>query len=256
MNHPRTCLSCHARWEHLPKRRSTCPNGCSVESHREVRRCETCGQEWYRVPTKGQAPKSCDECRTSSGVRLRTVPCWVCGAPLLRTTQSNRYRRRVCPGRCKGLTQAGGLGRYPSRADFERATREPTPLTTFEGVCLHCAEPFTRELYAGSPPSYCSKRCRDRARASRREYRKRGASGVVHTGAIHDRDKWTCYLCGDPTDPDDWTMKLGRDGRLVRCVGPLYPTLDHVVPLAQGGPHTPDNVRTAHFLCNSLKRDL
>jgi len=34
---------------------------------------------------------------------------------------------------------------------------------------------------------------------------------------------------------------------------PKAPTIDHVIPLAQGGTHEPLNCRAAHFLCNSLK---
>jgi 5-methylcytosine-specific restriction endonuclease McrA len=36
---------------------------------------------------------------------------------------------------------------------------------------------------------------------------------------------------------------------------PLAPTIDHVIPLARGGWHAPDNVQAAHFLCNSRKSD-
>jgi 5-methylcytosine-specific restriction endonuclease McrA len=43
----------------------------------------------------------------------------------------------------------------------------------------------------------------------------------------------SCYLCGEP----------GAD------------TIDHVVPLANGGTMTADNERPAHFRCNSGKRD-
>jgi hypothetical protein len=28
------------------------------------------------------------------------------------------------------------------------------------------------------------------------------------------------------------------------------------VPVARGGPHTEGNLKTAHFYCNSVKRDL
>ena len=37
--------------------------------------------------------------------------------------------------------------------------------------------------------------------------------------------------------------------------GDNYPSRDHVVPLAKGGTHTWDNVKLAHFRCNTLKRD-
>jgi len=32
--------------------------------------------------------------------------------------------------------------------------------------------------------------------------------------------------------------------------------LDHIIPIAAGGEHTPANLQLAHFLCNSIKRHL
>ena len=37
--------------------------------------------------------------------------------------------------------------------------------------------------------------------------------------------------------------------------GNMYPSADHVVPLRNGGTHTPGNLRIAHRLCNALKSD-
>lgn len=34
---------------------------------------------------------------------------------------------------------------------------------------------------------------------------------------------------------------------------PKAPTIDHVVPLAEGGADTAANVRLAHFICNSMR---
>ena len=34
---------------------------------------------------------------------------------------------------------------------------------------------------------------------------------------------------------------------------PRAPTVDHVVPIAEGGDDTRANVQLAHFLCNSTK---
>jgi 5-methylcytosine-specific restriction endonuclease McrA len=30
-------------------------------------------------------------------------------------------------------------------------------------------------------------------------------------------------------------------------------TIDHIIPIIEGGSHTRENVQTAHFGCNSLK---
>jgi 5-methylcytosine-specific restriction endonuclease McrA len=47
--------------------------------------------------------------------------------------------------------------------------------------------------------------------------------------------------------------------RCVYCASPLelaFATLDHVVPLARGGAHTPGNLVAACLRCNRLKGDL
>lgn len=100
---------------------------------------------------------------------------------------------------------------------------------------------------------YCSAACRTRAQNSRnrdarraakdrRRARLRGAYvAPVRRRDIFERDGWTCRLCGDPLED---TAAVPH---------PLAPTLDHIVPLAAGGTHEPDNCQAAHFLCNSRK---
>lgn len=51
---------------------------------------------------------------------------------------------------------------------------------------------------------------------------------------IYERDNWTCLLCGLP-------------------VTKQTASLDHIISLAAGGPHTRANVQTAHRVCNSKK---
>ena len=58
---------------------------------------------------------------------------------------------------------------------------------------------------------------------------------------IYERDGWICQVCYQPVDPH------------LRCPHPGAATIDHVIPLGQGGPDTRENVRLAHRRCN-LKR--
>lgn len=68
--------------------------------------------------------------------------------------------------------------------------------------------------------------------------------------SLYDRDKGICHLCGAKCDLDD---KEEIDGVII-C-GNSYPSIDHVIPLANGGLHSWDNVKLAHRLCNSIKAD-
>jgi 5-methylcytosine-specific restriction endonuclease McrA len=66
----------------------------------------------------------------------------------------------------------------------------------------------------------------------------------VRRQRIYERDNWTCYLCGYPVDRTATVPTLDA------------PVLDHVIALARGGEHAEHNLKTAHFYCNSVKRDL
>lgn len=51
---------------------------------------------------------------------------------------------------------------------------------------------------------------------------------------VFERDGGICGICGESIDPSDWH-------------------LDHIIPLAQGGPHTYANTQATHPFCNLSK---
>lgn len=57
-----------------------------------------------------------------------------------------------------------------------------------------------------------------------------------------------CYLCGKPCDRNDYKIVNGN-----KVVGRSYPTMEHVIPICEGGKHTKDNVKLACHACNSKK---
>ena len=58
---------------------------------------------------------------------------------------------------------------------------------------------------------------------------------------VFDRDRWTCGICGDPIP------------RVTRWPHPLSPSLDHRIPLANGGEHSYANTQASHLACNMRK---
>ncbi len=58
---------------------------------------------------------------------------------------------------------------------------------------------------------------------------------------VFERDKWICGICGQPINPAE------------RHPAPGHAQLDHVVPIAKGGPHTWENVQASHAICNQQK---
>lgn len=65
----------------------------------------------------------------------------------------------------------------------------------------------------------------------------------VERAVVLERDDWTCHICGRPIPKDTIWPEVE------------YATLDHVIPLNKGGEHSYANVKAAHNLCNSTKRD-
>lgn len=72
---------------------------------------------------------------------------------------------------------------------------------------------------------------RGRSDAARKQHR-----------AIIARSKPACHICGRAID---YTL---------RYPDPMCFVVDHVIPVAKGGPDTLDNKRAAHHSCNSKKR--
>lgn len=130
-------------------------------------------------------------------------------------------------------------------------------------VCRHCGVQFVPDN-RGRDRLYCSDAClneslrarskiyRDRDIDRRREkeraatYRRKalklgnGYEPVSRT-AVFNRDGWVCGLCGD---------QIPRDAI---WPNPMFGTLDHIVPLSKGGPHSEANLQAAHLRCNASK---
>ena len=67
----------------------------------------------------------------------------------------------------------------------------------------------------------------------------------VNLKRLIKRDGLRCALCGGMCDINDNKWKNG--------IGPLYPTIDHIIPMAKKGGHVWSNVQIAHAICNYRK---
>ena len=77
---------------------------------------------------------------------------------------------------------------------------------------------------------------------ARRRAVERGAQAEDFTHEeIFDRDAWVCGLCRK------------RIGKTYRHPHPRSASLDHIVPLAEGGQHTRANTQASHLGCNLAK---
>jgi 5-methylcytosine-specific restriction endonuclease McrA len=155
--------------------------------------------------------------------------------------QWREYSRTRRPPR-RAMSQRMNLARRKAR----RAARGTNggKVQWANGPCRRCGEWFTGKRNGPVTPAFCSGRC---SRADIRAQRRAQEAGVKITKgrrwAVHERDGWICRICGDPVNRDAAVPALDA------------PVIDHRIPLAAGGEHSEANWQTAHYYCNSVKRD-
>ncbi|MEU2794298.1 HNH endonuclease signature motif containing protein [Streptomyces sp. NPDC007100] len=113
-------------------------------------------------------------------------------------------------------------------------------------VCVAERTPilWTPAYTARSEKQRRSTRARNSYQARMRDY------GVLDADAnpvdpldIYERDRWICQLCH------------GGIGSAVDWPDPWSATLDHIKPVSLAGKHEPENLQTAHWICNVRKGD-
>lgn len=161
-------------------------------------------------------------------------PCPYCGDPML-------HPRRV---------QCG-------KADCKRAFQAERARAWHRGYTATTGKRYGTDRYRESAAEY-SKRRREQlghwrqlypdvaalADARRRMLKQQADRGERFAPAdVYERDHWMCGLCRLPVDPGSaWPH-------------PMSASVDHILPLSQGGSHTLANVQCAHLSCNSRKCD-
>lgn len=116
--------------------------------------------------------------------------------------------------------------------------------------CAVCGAVFHSEQKGAR---YCSRKCREKRYDGSHRKRARlfnvGYDGSISWRTLSERlGHCNCEICGGPCDPTDNSWG--------GSIGPLYPSVDCIVPMSKGGGYTWDNVQLAHCICNSAKRDL
>jgi 5-methylcytosine-specific restriction endonuclease McrA len=115
--------------------------------------------------------------------------------------------------------------------------------------CLQCGTSFTATTAREVPDrKFCTRECGNRYQFAKKYAagggRRQGYVGGKSRLAIFERDDWRCRLCGAPID------------RSQRFPSPGSASIDHIVPLADGGPHDPTNWQATHLICNIDKGNL
>lgn len=221
--------------------------------------------------------------RTDSFIQVK---CMTCGETLTKSEQCFRKGVPFCPI-CKKskiekkkaeAEKLKAIKTEKREAKLKAAQAERKAKTIkFDTVyiCKECGKEYTPRDYMESKglklfsnPGFCCAGCQNRF--SRRKARNNQKAKGTYSRDTHrarcrrygcpydpsvtlkkliERDGYFCAICGLICNPDDrgWTKYLG----------PMSPTMDHIIPLAQKGSpgHVWSNVQVAHAMCNSCKSD-
>lgn len=201
-------------------------------------KCGYCGVS-YLTHRKGEGEMFCS--RVCSHAARKTPPfskvafnmCKTCG-------------KRWCSDRAASFCNDECKREHARRDTLNHA------LKAHEGkacICKCCSATFAPE-YGSKRRAFCSDACvkvnrqRTKPRGNNAQRAKRAGNSYSHFNElrIFRRDRWKCQLCGVPT-PQAKRGKYDDDA----------PEIDHIVSIADGGAHLPENVQCACRKCNQAK---
>lgn len=233
------CNICGSIFERTPSKmcEKNSVGQCPLCRLNEPRICPKCGSKHINRHKKG----FCEECANEVN-KTYELNCLNCGQSFV----SKNKDKRTCS--------------YECMLDHGKKIRESNYIPK-DKVCKNCGIKFTTQ-YGKTNEEFCSNKCRRRMNNSKQRLYNKNVRmlRIINNGRIDKnitldslivRDNGVCHICSNKVDKDDYMTNDG--GYLI--YGNMYPSIDHVIPIAKGGTHTWDNVKLAHRLCNSLKGD-
>lgn len=213
--------------------------------------CEQCGKEFHpRHRAAGDDANKC--CSRECGWKYLSAKASLAGAQRARMVAEKRASLyidgicEICEKPFHRLAKQVTNYKVCSPACREiKQNRVKRPLTVSARDCIECGATFTAIDVGSRKQMFCSTRCRIRIQKRERRCREHNSkSDKPMLKAIYEASSGRCYLCGLISP----IFRGARDGRLRHMA-----VLDHVHPLCAHGQNTMDNVKLAHFGCNSVK---
>lgn len=187
-----------------------------------------------------------------------TIRCKACGTEKVVAEQCIRpsYKHRLMCETCKKKELEDSRMKRKAEEEFKRLTKEleRADKRRCEQLEWHSC-PECGSLFIGRR-KYCSKRCMVKYNDRAKDLKRRGIladrtdDNDISLSKLMKKGEGLCYLYGEPCDWNDY--KIIGDTFIA---GDMYPSIDHVIPLAKGGRHAWSNVKLAHRICNSKKKD-
>lgn len=191
----------------------------------------TCGDQGCRRLAANARARE----RRQSNRQARVYECKVCQALIQLPAGTASGPRSLCD-------QCRTVGHSVAVVKIRRGTESY--------LCAGCGKSFERAPTKGQRPRWCAACGKGKgwARANRdlrnmadHRRRVRLAAGEVEKfepTEIYERDRWRCGICKRRVNP-----KFGPSH-------PLSASIDHIIPVVEGGHHVRANVRLAHLRCN------
>lgn len=220
------CKYIHTRNAQITRRETylKCPQ---CEGGRGKRYCKHCG----KLLAANNSKYCSDDCRFKHTTSEKV--CEICGEKY-RGVKGQKY----CSDKCCREKQL-----LYNKINFKSKKKKceccgKTFNTKFKQSTIVCSRECYKEI--------CKKRKKEenRKKEIRRRHKLRDNGNVNYAITLSkalDRLGDTCAICGVKVDA---TVHSNHD---------LYPSIDHIVPVALGGTHTWDNVQIAHRICNTIK---
>lgn len=187
--------------------------------------------------------------------------CKQCGKPL--TRKSRGPKPTYCSASCRakaGAERAKADGRYEQWIANSRARKQAEREANAK-PCRYCGDLMLNpyRIQCGKPE--CKRKFNaERMREWNRNYKAKTGTWYVrkwdhrrrmllrvatletfHPSEVFERDRWICQICKRPVDAT------------IKWPDPMSPSLDHIVPISEGGEHTRANCRLAHLRCNTAR---
>ena len=190
-----------------------------------------------------------------------TIKCNKCGSVFERSMVSIRHNHSAECDNCNKLAkeEAKRVAEQKRKQDrIEQAEKRKAEketelfLKTRLVECETCGKVFattrTRQVCCSA---VCQRKKTNRIASHRKDHRIKPDKRInwnITAKKLYDRDAGVCWICGGRCDLKDF---IERDGTII-C-GNNYPSIDHVVPISEGGEDSWENVRLAHRDCNSKR---
>ncbi len=257
------CVDCGTYFPRLHGNRKRC-DACRYRPPKPTTfTCVDCLGAFPRPSLAGAVMKRCDDCRRTEGQRNsrdqltkrlasktadfeahgRVSHCLGCGDPIQNARQG--MLKRVCAPCKKAGVRRPRTASVAKLVEFTcKGCKKTLPNLSFNRISTHCS-PCRAERDAQRVVQW-RKDNPERARLLRKRHdhaRRARLNGVGYEAfdpvEIYERDRWMCQICHK------------RISRRLRSPHPMSVSIDHIVPVSQGGDHVRANVRAAHMGCNA-----